>query len=427
MPQHVRLTDLTDLTLVTETTAAQDPHATYRALRERWGPVAPVYLEPGAPAWLVLDHNDIVRIARDDQRFSRRSETWNGHERRLLATGSRLHPMIPSVERFSPHHQDGVERARLRAPIDDIFSGLDEAVLGTMLRTTCNQLIDEFAEDGKADIVSQYSAVLPVLAIAQYFGFDFRTGRRVAHLAREVMSPMEINTDVLPEFEGILGEHIGARWAHPTDDIVGQLIQHGAYRSPVEVAHSLITILCAANSPMESWVSSTLLYLLTDTRTPGKVGSGYLGIDQAMDETLWRNSPSANLPPRFATQDMLLGDKYIEQGDAVLLAVSAASHEIARQSEDAWDRAENRSQLAFGNGPHRCPARRLARIVTRNAVDTLLKRLDVRLAIEVEEIDWMPSPWERRPMRLPVRFTPPIKVGMHWTEGLPTHARSLLT
>ncbi|MBL0887882.1 cytochrome P450 [Myceligenerans indicum] len=408
---------MTDLTPITRTTTAPDPHAVYRGLRDEWGSVAPVELEPGVPAWLVLDHADIVRIARDDKLFSRRSETWNGHERGLLSTGSRLPPMIPASERFSSHFQDGAERARLRAPLDDVFNDLDEAMLGAMLRRTCDHLIDEFAEDGKADVVAQYSAVLPLLAVGQLFGFDFRTGRRVAHLAREVMSPMESNTDVLPELEGILTDHIGARYAAPTNDLTSRLIQHGAFTAPIEVAHSLITVLAGANGPLESWVSSTLLSLLTDRRTPGMVGSGYYGVDQAMEETLWANSPSGNLPPLVATKDLLMGDKYIERGDALVLAVSAASQEIARQNEDAWDRAENRSQLAFGNGPHRCPAPRLARIVTRNAVDTLLKRLDVRLTIDLDEIEWFPSPWERRPMRLPVTFTPPIEVRPHWSDG----------
>lgn len=421
MPQPVRLTDVSDLTPITATTTAADPHEAYEKLRAQWGPVAPVDLEPGVPAWLVLDQQDIVRIARDDQRFSRRSDTWNGHTRKYLATGSRLGPMIPPTERFSSHFQDGAERARLRAPIDDIFNDLDEPALGAMLRRTCNQLIDEFAEAGEADIVAQYSGVLPVLAIAQHFGFGFATSRRVAHLTRQVMSPVEINTDVLPELEGILSEHIAERYARPTDDLTGRLVRHEAFTAPIEVAHSLITVLVAANSPLESWVTSTLLCMLTDRRTPGMVGSGYLGVDQAMDETLWRSSPSANLPPLIATQDLLLRDAYIERGDAVVLAVSAASLHTARQSEDTWDRAENRSQLAFGNGPHRCPASRLARIVTRNAVDTLLKRLDVRLAIDVEDLDWLPSPWERRPMRLPVRFTPPISVGGHWHDDEVTH------
>ncbi|WP_460748309.1 cytochrome P450 family protein [Myceligenerans cantabricum] len=428
MPQPVRLAELTDLTPITQTTTARDPHAVYRGLRDRWGSVAPVDLEPGVPAWLVLDHADIVRIARDDKLFSRRSENWNGHRRGLLATGSRLPPMIPAAERFSSHFQDGAERARLRAPIDDVFNDLDEPALGAMLRRTCNQLIDEFAEDGKADVVAQYSSVLPLLAVGQLFGFDFRTGRRVAHLAREVMSPMGSNTDVLPELEGILSEHIGSRYAKPTGDLTSRLVQHEAFTDPIEVAHSLITVLAGANGPLESWVTSTLLSLLTDQRTPGMVGSGYFGVDQAMEETLWRSSPSANLPPLIATQDFVLGDKYVERGDALVLAVSAASHEIARQSEDAWDRAENRSQLAFGNGPHRCPAPRLSRIVTRNAVDTLLKRLDVRLAIEVEEIEWFASPWERRPMRLPVTFTPPIEVRRLWSDaGLPHSPAPLRT
>ncbi|MBO1420225.1 cytochrome P450, partial [Streptomyces sp. FH025] len=38
---------------------ADDPHGLYARLRERYGPVAPIELEPGVEAWLVLGYAEL--------------------------------------------------------------------------------------------------------------------------------------------------------------------------------------------------------------------------------------------------------------------------------------------------------------------------------------------------------------------------------
>lgn len=65
----VRLRDVSDRTLLVETTAAADVNEVYERLRLQWGPVAPVDLEPGVPAWLVLGHHEAVGVLRDDRTF----------------------------------------------------------------------------------------------------------------------------------------------------------------------------------------------------------------------------------------------------------------------------------------------------------------------------------------------------------------------
>jgi cytochrome P450 len=66
----------------------------------------------------------------------------------------------------------------------------------------------------------------------------------------------------------------------------------------------------------------------------------------------------------------------------------------------------NRSHLAWGTGPHACPAHLPARIIARAAVETALNQLPgLCLDIPGTQISLIPSPWSRRPASLPVRFT----------------------
>ncbi len=46
--------DISGLMPLTATTDTPDPRAVYQHLRERWGVVAPVELESGVNAWLVM-------------------------------------------------------------------------------------------------------------------------------------------------------------------------------------------------------------------------------------------------------------------------------------------------------------------------------------------------------------------------------------
>ena len=68
----------------------------------------------------------------------------------------------------------------------------------------------------------------------------------------------------------------------------------------------------------------------------------------------------------------------------------------------------NRSHLAFGAGPHTCPAQDPARLITRTAVDTLRHRLpDLEIAVPEEQLPWITSPWSKGLAGLPVRFSAP--------------------
>lgn len=54
-----------------------EPAALYRELRREHGEVAPVLLDGGVPAWLVLGYRELHQVTSDPELFSRDSGLWN--------------------------------------------------------------------------------------------------------------------------------------------------------------------------------------------------------------------------------------------------------------------------------------------------------------------------------------------------------------
>lgn len=53
-----------------------DPARVYERLRRR-GPIAPVWLEPKVPGWVIVDYETMVNVSRDPSVWSRDSRLWN--------------------------------------------------------------------------------------------------------------------------------------------------------------------------------------------------------------------------------------------------------------------------------------------------------------------------------------------------------------
>jgi cytochrome P450 len=170
----------------------------------------------------------------------------------------------------------------------------------------------------------------------------------------------------------------------------------------------MVLMISAGYETTTTWIAQTLRLMLADARFAGRLRGGRLGLDDALDEVLWRDPPMSNMPARYALVDCELAGQPIQRGDALILGMAAANADPRVHTDDPWLEIGNRSHLAWSAGPHACPAQRAGRMITRIAVDTALHRLhDVTLAIPADEVMLLPSPWTRCPASLPVRFTPP--------------------
>jgi cytochrome P450 len=203
----------------------------------------------------------------------------------------------------------------------------------------------------------------------------------------------------------ILLDLIRGRRERPGDDFVSVLLTHPAELTDEEVLHNLVVLFTTGNQATVNWITTTLRLLLTEPGFRSSLTGGHLTVDDALDLVLWRHAPTQNFPARYATRDVELGGQKIEAGDMLILGLAAANQDPAALPADGCPVAGNRSHLAFGAGPHACPAQDPARLIARSAVETLLHRIpDLELAVPESELTWNSSPWTTGLAALPVRF-----------------------
>src|SRR6202034_1410912 len=91
-----------------------------------------------------------------------------------------------------------------------------------------------------------------------------------------------------------------------------------------EILQSMVLMISAGFETTMSWIAQALRIMLTDPRFAGRVRGGRLGVDDALDEVLWRDPPMANMPARYALSDTELGGQHIAKGDPLILGLAAA-------------------------------------------------------------------------------------------------------
>ncbi|MBO0608886.1 cytochrome P450 [Myceligenerans salitolerans] len=362
---HVRLDDLTGLTPLAAITMASDPRPIYAHLRQTWGPVVPVELDEGVPAWLVLDYSNVVRVLRDPTTFTRDVAAWRAFHDGRVTPGSGLHAFFSP--RSNAYYTDGDRHTRLRAVVEDGFESIDERLLAREMRAMCNRMLT-YAQD------------------------------IFSNTERAVTAFLELNT--------MLDQLITHRREHPSPDLLSAIVHHPANLNTTELLDTAQMIMSAGHEMSVAWCTTTLQHLISNRDIHGRVTGGRLGVDEALNTVLVRASPTAHTPCRFTTTHTEIAGRTITKGDAILTAVGEAT-DAAHRDADLWGISDSQAYLAFGAGPHRCPADHISRIIIKIAVEQALIRLpDLRLTVPADELGYTPSLFARSAPRLPIAFQP---------------------
>ncbi|MFD4945536.1 cytochrome P450 [Streptomyces sp. NPDC058409] len=386
-------------------TASASLPETYRWLRETWGPVAGVELEPGVNAWLVMGHPEMLELVRNEWVFSRDARNWGDYRDGVVAPDSGLGPMM--FYRPNVIGADGMEHRRLRRPLDDALAAVDQRQMRRAVERTCQDLITAFIHRGHADLVSEYAQIVPLLALAEESGLNPQEGRDLLETLAALFGSADDAQEGNRRFEEILARLIRARQANSANDVASSLVRHPDLRSDDEVLQSLVVLISAGQQTLSAWISRALWLMLTDPRFASRLRGGRLGVDEALDEVLWRDPPMTHMPARYALIDTELGGQRIARGDALILGLAAANTDPRIHTDAVEREIGNRAHLGFSAGPHQCPARTPARLIARVAVEQALHLLPrIALSIPAGTVTSIPSPWMRHLASLPVTFTP---------------------
>ncbi|MBF6355071.1 cytochrome P450 [Nocardia higoensis] len=394
---------------------AVDPHHFYREMRRNHGALAPIDIAPGVPATLVVDYETAVRVLNDPDHFPADPRIWQ----QGIPEDCPVRPMMawmPNALRSS-----GVAHQRYREAFVAAVDGIDLHTLHATVERVAVPLINEFCTTGSADLVMQYAFPLAFEAMDQLLGCPADIGRRLPAGMAALFDTVNAAWGMQTLTETLL-ELVHLRRAEPGDDLTTRLIRHPAKLTDEELVAQIMVLYGAGIEPMQNLITNTLLLMLTDERFGGSMLGGALSTRDALDEVLFDDPPLSNFCTSYPRQAVLLDGAWLPANHPVLISLAAANTDPAIRG---GDRTGNRSHLAWGAGPHACPARSVAYLLCQDAIDQLLDALpELRLAQPVGELTWRPGPFHRALAALPVRFPPAprLPVGDHGGSAPPPRA-----
>ncbi|MFE3188047.1 cytochrome P450 [Nocardia sp. NPDC059240] len=371
---------------------AADPHSFYTAMRRQFGALAPVELAPGIRATLVIGYRAAVQINNDPERFPADPRRW---EQNIPGDC----PILPML-RYRPdtRRSAGQEHARYRRASVDSIDAVDLHQVNATIDEIATAQINTFCFDGDADLVGQYAFPVTVAYLNHVVGCPEEIARRIA--AGMTLMVEGDATAGRALFVSALGELVSHKRRVPGDDVTSRLITHATDLSDAELIDQLVTYYDAGIEPLTNLIANTLLLMLTDERYSGPAAST---TRDALNETLFIDPPLANCAITYPAQPIVVGKVWLPADQPVVTSTAACNNDPAIVGRYTGDNPH----LAWGTGPHACPAQDLAYSIAQHAIDQLFDLLpELRLGCPVEQLAWRPGPFHRALVNLPVAFPP---------------------
>ena len=393
-----------------------DPFDYYRALHEQ----APVYKMPETGMYIVAGYDDLRQVLLDPETFSNnmdgygmlQGENWKVHQEILAERGW---PDLPTL-----NFTDPPTHTRYRRIADTIFNAKRIAALSGRIEELCHATIDRFIDRGECEFVSEFSFPLVGTIISEQLGLDSeqmatfkKWGEAIMAPTSRVMSLEELreNAETIVEMQQFIAGKLDERRKEPRNDLISALVSarsdDGEELNMMELQSMMRQFLSGTYESVVTMIAHGMLILLRNPDVTARLQADLSRVPDFVEEALRYDSPVPGLA-RMVTRDTQVGGVDIAAGSIIMTRYAAANRDPAKfecPHKFDMDRS-NKAHLAFGNGPHFCVGRALARRELNLAFTALLTRMtDFELARPLPDPVHIPHALLRPMKELPLRFT----------------------
>jgi cytochrome P450 len=253
-------------------------------------------------------------------------------------------------------------------------------------------LIDNFKADGQADLVSQYTALFPLMMMSEMTGLPQEGIKNILQACDNIanllwgQNPLEKQlafAHSIVDLQKYLTAQIDSRRAEPTHDILTDLIHarlHGepeCFLTTAEMVNLLTTMMFAIYENIPKGLANILMLLLKHPDQLEQLRDNPGLISSAIEEGI-RVEPSVKGLIRTAKTDVELGGVVIPAEARLQIMLASANHDEAHFSNpERFDihRKNLQKHLSFGSGIHRCIGIPLTKALGQIAIAALLDRL----------------------------------------------------
>ncbi|MBA3302893.1 MAG: cytochrome P450 [Acidimicrobiia bacterium] len=344
--------------------------------------------------WTIMSYDALCTVLRDGRTYS----------------SSGYAEVMGAVMGHTILEMDEPEHGTYRAVVQQAFSRKAMARWETeLVSPIVHGLIDDFVDDGRADLVGQLTLPFPVTVIAGLLGLPREDLTQFHRWAIELIGVsinwergMAASEKLRDYFAAILDE----RRTAPSNDMISVLAgaEHDGVRLTDDEIFAFLRLLLPAGAETTYRSSSNLLYgLLRSPEQLEALRDDRTLMAQAIEEGLRWEPPLLTIM-RTVSRDTTLAGVDLPAGAGLVVNLGSANHDEAR-----WDDPERfdifrppKQHLAFAFGPHMCLGLHLARMETAVVMGAILDRLpDLRIDPDAEA-PYITGMTFRAPPALPV-------------------------
>lgn len=360
----------------------------------------------GQMVWLVVRYDDAVMVLRDERFANNWIATTSGPFRLSLRLAGPIARTLLNTD--PPDH------TRLRTLVHKAFTPRLIERLRERIQAVCDELLDDAAPEGRANLVRAYALPLPLTIIAELLGIPAQDRLRFHSWSRamlavsssiDVLRTLPTYWRVIRYFRGLFAQ----RRLEPRDDLVTALVQAeeaGDKLTEEELVSMVFLLLIAGYETTVNLIAGGALALIQDPEQRNRLRDNPSLAEPAVEELLRYTSPIEITSPRVARERVSMGSISIAPGELVAAVLGSANHDESQFPDpDTLDIArEPNKHVAFGQGSHFCLGASLARLEGQIALTTLLRRLPKLRLAERGSPRWRRSPVLRGLEELPVAF-----------------------
>jgi cytochrome P450 len=360
---------------------AENPYPQYAALRDG----DPVHQNPFG-VWMVSRYDDVRALLRDP---SLSVEDRHMHPTPLSEIAAEAMGDAADMGSQSMLNLDPPAHTRLRRLVSKAFTPRTVEGLRGRIEQWVDVRLDRAEREGGLELMDDLAFPLPFTVITELLGMPPTDSTELRRLSGLVVRSLEPVADVetlqaiaaaARQLRIVITDAIGWKRTRLADDLLSVLItaedSEGALTEE-ELAEQVSLLYIAGHETTVNLIGNAVLALL---RNPDQLRllRRDPGLDSAaVDEFLRFDSP-VQMTRRIPLHELAVGDKTIEAGAFIVLALASANRDPRKWGVTA-ERLDLRrpgaaEHVSFGGGHHHCLGAALARLEGEVAVGRLVRR-----------------------------------------------------